>query len=322
MEKVDTPLESTNTASDDKNEVSTPPRKTHSTPVWVVVAFVAILAITAFAIPKPLQPHHGESPSIHHVFYYGWLTAVSTGLGALPLSIVPNLPSYYVGVSNAIAAGMMVTASYSLFHEGSVFDDPHDASTIPALYRTIFGAILGLSFINLTEKVLSKHEDLNVGGLDGADAKRALLIFLVMLLHSFSEGVGIGVSFGGAHGSELGVFISASLAVHNIPEGLAMAVTMIPRGTSLLTAMVWAVLSSAPQPLMAVPAYEFVHHFVPILPVGLGFAGGAMAWVAVFELLSEAVEDSGLTTTAIVGTLSLCCMQLLQSAIDMGARSS
>ena len=212
-------------------------------------------------------------------------------------------------------------ASYSLFYEGCNFEDPHDTSAIPSIYRTAFGALVGLIFINITEKILSYHEDLTVGGLGGADARRALLIFFVMTLHSFSEGVGIGVSFGGVHGSELGVFISASLAVHNIPEGLAMAVTMMPRGTSLLTAVVWAILSSIPQPLMAVPAYEFVHHFIPILPVGLGFAGGAMSWVAICELLMEAIEDSGMLTTAVVSSLSLVGMHFLQEAIDAGARS-
>lgn len=297
------------------------PQKQHPTPSWVYLALLSIAVISYVALPDPLQPHYGESPTIRHVFYYGWLTAVSTGLGAIPLALAPNLSSYWVGISNAVAAGMMVMASYSLFYEGCYFDDPHDVSDIHSMYRTAFGALVGLVFINITEKFLSAHEDLNVGGLGGADARRALLIFFVMTLHSFAEGVGIGVSFGGVHGSELGVFISASLAVHNIPEGLAMAVTMMPRGTSLLTAMVWAVLSSIPQPLMAVPSYEFVHHFIPILPVGLGFAGGAMAWVAVCELLMEAVEDSGLATTAVVSSLSLVGMHFLQAAIDAGARS-
>ena len=220
----------------------------------------------------------------------------------------------------AIAAGMMIAASYSLIYEGWNFDDPHDTSTTPIQIRTVIGGIVGLIFIVTTEKILADYEDLSVGGLAGADAKRALLIFFVMTLHSFSEGVGIGVSFGGVHGSELGVFISTSLAVHNIPEGLAMAVTMMPRGTSLLTAMVWSILTSIPQPLMAVPSYEFVHHFIPVLPIGLGFAGGAMAWVALFELLKEAVEDSGLLTTGVVSSASLIGMHFLQEMIDEGAR--
>jgi ZIP family zinc transporter len=216
---------------------------------------------------------------------------------------------------------MMIAASYSLVKEGITFDDPHDTSTISNELRTAAGAAIGLIFIKFTEKFLAQYDDLTIGGLGGADAKRALLIFFVMTLHSFSEGVGIGVSFGGAHGSELGVFISASLAVHNIPEGLAMAVTLLPRGTTLLTAVVWAILTSIPQPLMAVPAYMFVHHFIPILPVGLGFAGGAMAWVALFELLKEAIEDSGLVSAGIVSCLSLAGMTFLQGMIDEGSRS-
>mmetsp|Transcript_21125 Transcript_21125/g.58769 ORF Transcript_21125/g.58769 Transcript_21125/m.58769 type:complete len:217 (+) Transcript_21125:1164-1814(+) len=216
---------------------------------------------------------------------------------------------------------MMIAASYSLVTEGCNFDDPHDTAELDSYTRTGIGAVIGLIFIRITEKFLSSHEELSIGSLGGADAKRALLIFFVMTLHSFSEGVGIGVSFGGSHGSELGVFISASLAVHNIPEGLAMAVTLLPRGTSIPEAFLWAVLSSIPQPLMAVPAYEFVHHFIPVLPVGLGFAGGAMAWVALFELLKEAIEEAGLATTAVVSSCSLFTMHYVQELIDVGARS-
>jgi zinc transporter ZupT len=223
----------------------------------------------------------------------------------------------------AIAAGMMVAASYSLLVEGCTYSDPQDHSTISCELRTALGALLGLGFILATKNFLDRYEDLKVGGLGGTgtDARKALLIFFVMTLHSFSEGVGIGVSFGGVHGSELGVFISASLAVHNVPEGLAIAVVLLPRGASVLTAAVWAISTSLPQPLMAVPAYLFVHHFIPILPVGLGFAGGAMAWVAFFELLSEAVEDTNLLTTIVVSLCSLVTMLFAQHMIEEGSRS-
>ncbi|VEU35218.1 unnamed protein product [Pseudo-nitzschia multistriata] len=311
----------TNKKKDEDDDPNDKQIRTSKTPSWVWLCLALFAVITYVGMPDPLQPPHGQSPSIQHVFYYGWLTAVFTGLGALPLAFAPNLAAYWVGLSNAVAAGMMIAASYSLLYEGWTFDDPNDECSVSVPARTIIGGFVGLVFINVTERLLADYEDLTVGGLAGADAKRALLIFFVMTLHSFSEGVGIGVSFGGTHGSELGVFISASLAVHNIPEGLAMSVTLMPRGTSLATAIVFAILTSIPQPLMAVPAYEFVYHFIPVLPVGLGFAGGAMAWVALFELLKEAIEDSGILTTACVSSASLIGMHFLNEIIDHGARS-
>lgn len=209
----------------------------------------------------------------------------------------------------------MIAASYSLFAEGCTYSDPSDNSTVSTEVRTSMGAVLGLLFILATKQFLDQYEDLKVGVLGGTDARKALLIFFVMTLHSFSEGVGIGVSFGGVHGSKLGTFISASLAVHNVPEGLAIAVVLLPRGVTNLTATVWAIATSLPQPLMAVPAFLFVHSFIPILPVGLGFAGGAMAWVAFFELLLEAIEDTNLITTVLVAICALVAMLMVQTAI-------
>eukprot|EP00543_Licmophora_paradoxa_P016860 CAMPEP_0202471506 /NCGR_PEP_ID=MMETSP1360-20130828/84911_1 /ASSEMBLY_ACC=CAM_ASM_000848 /TAXON_ID=515479 /ORGANISM="Licmophora paradoxa, Strain CCMP2313" /LENGTH=325 /DNA_ID=CAMNT_0049097633 /DNA_START=36 /DNA_END=1013 /DNA_ORIENTATION=+ len=301
---------------DPKQKALDPPK----TPALSIVILIVLIIISVSTIPRPFHPD--GPPTSLHVWYYGWITAISTGFGVVPLLFTPHLDDYYVGVSNAVAAGMMIAASYSLFVEGCTFSEPTDSSDISSEARTAIGALLGLGFILGTKQFLEKYEDLKMGGLGGADARRALLIFCVMTLHSFSEGVGIGVSFGGAHGTELGLFISASLAVHNIPEGLAIAVVLIPKRTPKLTAALWAVMTSIPQPLMAVPAYWFVHSFIPILPVGLGFAGGAMAWVAFFELLLEAYEDTDILTTGITSTLSMTGMLFLQSAIDGGARSA
>lgn len=90
------------TGNERSNELrqNTETRKMHPTPSWVYVALLSIAAISYVALPDPLQPHHGEAPSIKHVFYYGWLTAVSTGLGAIPLAWAPNLSAYWIGISN------------------------------------------------------------------------------------------------------------------------------------------------------------------------------------------------------------------------------
>lgn len=56
--------------------------------------------------------------------------------------------------------------------------------------------------------------------------------------------------------------------------------------------------------------------FIPFLPVGLGFAAGAMLWVAIFELLVDAVEDTGSKkVTGLVTCAALAGMMALQHLI-------
>lgn len=73
-----------------------------------------------------------------------------------------------------------------------------------------------------------------------------------------------------------------------------------------------SIFSSLPQPLIAVPAFIFVTMFQPLLPWGLGFAGGAMLWMSFSELLPEAINDTPSEIIATIATLSIACMVLLE----------
>ena len=122
--------------------------------------------------------------------------------------------------------------------------------------RTAAGVVFGGIFIYVAKQFLESHEGtVAFDNLAGLDARKVLLVVFVMTLHSFSEGVGIGVSFSG-NGS-LGEVVSISLAIHNVPEGLAVALVMIPRGVRILDAAIWAVVTSLPQPLMAGACPDF-----------------------------------------------------------------
>lgn len=63
-----------------------------------MVGVFVLAVISVWTCPSELNPP-GE-PTIQQVWYYGWITAVSTGLGVLPLVFVPNLDKFWIGVSN------------------------------------------------------------------------------------------------------------------------------------------------------------------------------------------------------------------------------
>jgi len=119
------------------------------------------------------------------------------------------------------------------------------------------------------------------------------------------------VAYGG--GQSLGAFITAAIAIHNIPEGLAISLVLVPRGTSAGKAGLWSIFSSLPQPLMAVPAFLLVTTFRPFLPFGLGLAAGAMLWMVVAELIPDALQDISKEWVGLSVTLALAAMLGIQA---------
>jgi ZIP family zinc transporter len=232
------------------------------------------------------------------VFAVAMLTALATGLGALPFFFSRRPGRGSLGTANALAAGLMLGASLGLIVEGVKY----------GAERTVVGVLAGAVFIFVSQRVIDSHEALHLGSLEGADATKALLIVGIMTIHSFAEGVGVGVAFGVEE--NLGILIGLAIAVHNIPEGLAISLVLVPRGTAPRTAAAWSVFSSLPQPLMAVPAFLFVEEFSGFLPVGLGFAAGAMVWLVAVDLLPEALETTKPSVVAGVVAASAIAMVL------------
>lgn len=230
-------------------------------------------------------------------------TAVATGLGALPFLFTRQFSRRWLAMANAAAAGLMLAASHGLIKEGSQLNPG----------RTLAGILLGLGLILIANKLIQRRDAVGVADLSGANARKALLILGVMTAHSFAEGVGVGVSFGG--GQELGAFITVAIAVHNIPEGLAISLVLIPRGTSIWKAGGWSIFTSLPQPLMAVPAFLFVMVFQPLLPVGLGLAAGAMIWMIFSELIPDAFKDAPSSAVGVAVTLAFAAMVAFQAYV-------
>lgn len=179
---------------------------------------------------------------------------------------------------------------------------------------TAGGVAVGAVFIMIGRRSLARHDRIGVAGLQGADARKAILIVGAMTVHSAAEGIGVGVSFGG--GAELGLFISLAIAVHNIPEGLAISLVLIPRGVGVWRAAGWSVFSSLPQPLLAIPAFLFVLQFETVLPWGLGFAAGAMIWMVWTEVLPDAVREArSRVLVAVAVVVAIALMVLLQELL-------
>lgn len=244
--------------------------------------------------------------SVSTVALFTLAMAVASGLGAIPFFFV-ELDPQWSGVCNGMAAGVMLAASFDLIQEGQA----HGSGG-----WVVFGILAGGIFILLCKKFLEQYGEVSMLDIKGADAAKVILVVGIMTLHSFGEGAGVGVSFAGSKGLSQGILVTLAIAVHNIPEGLAVSMVLASRGVSPQNAMIWSILTSLPQPIVAVPSYICADAFHKFLPFATGFAAGCMIWIVVAEVLPDGFKEASPSHVASAATLSVAFMEALSAVFE------
>jgi ZIP family zinc transporter len=239
------------------------------------------------------------------VFVAGLVTALATGIGALPFFLFDDISDRWSVALWGLASGIMVSASlFGLVLEGVAVVDGTWTDAAVAIGP---GVVAGVALVVVGHEVLA-GADLNPRQYEEADFKKLVLVLGILTVHSFPEGVAVGVSFaelgletvpagdtlivGGLTLPVLAVFMTVAISIHNIPEGVAIAIPLRSMDVSEWRMVWWAVFSSLPQPLGAAVAYYFVTLAREFLPFGFGFAAGAMVYLVLTEFIPEAL-DSG-----------------------------
>ncbi|WP_408957241.1 ZIP family metal transporter [Natrinema sp. 74] len=225
------------------------------------------------------------------VFAAGLLTALATGLGALPFFFFEGISDRRNVILWGLASGIMLSAStFGLVEEGLAEGTPLEIGV---------GLLAGIGLVVVAHDVLL-DVDIEPHQYEEADFKKLVLILGILTVHSFPEGVAIGVSFadlGLEGGTEflgvtiplLAVFMTIAISIHNVPEGTAISIPLTSMGVPKWKLIWWAVFSSLPQPIGAVIAFGFVRYAREILPYGFGFAAGAMIYLVLTEFVPEAL---------------------------------
>jgi ZIP family zinc transporter len=211
-------------------------------------------------------------------------TMLATGLGAPPVWALGAHAERLRPALEGLAAGVMVVASVL-----GLLIPAADEGSAAAL---VGGLALGVAFLLVAGRMLDRRE-VHVGSLRGADVRRAVLVFGVLLVHSLPEGLAIGAAFASER-EGLGLYVVLAIGLQNVPEGTATAIAMQPAGFSRAQQFWGAVATSLPQPLGAIAAYLAVDAVEGLLPFSFAFAAGAMLALVVVEILPQARGRGGL----------------------------
>jgi zinc transporter, ZIP family len=204
------------------------------------------------------------------------LAGLATGLGGIPIIIRAKLSMRAYDGLLGFAAGVM-TAIATL---GLV----HESFTRGSTSTALLGVGVGAGALFFLDRFLP-HEHVPVGCTDIRTYQRGRLLFTAMALHNIPEGLAVGTSYMAQ--PRFGLLLALAIALHNIPEGMAVAGPFRVCGLSRWKCILWATASGISEPAGALLGASAVAFFKPILPFCLALAGGAMLYVVSDELIPE-----------------------------------
>ena len=242
-----------------------------------------------------------------------------TGLGGLVGAVLRRDSSRIVSLLLAFAGGvMMAVVCFDLLPEAFL---PEGAAEEIPLLLVLAGAVLGYGIIyllnrfidtktnpemthigpshpqtadDLDELIHADHYNMHRSKTLGSRMElfiAGMVMACAIALHNLPEGMVIGASYVGNDGllaGGSGFIIAVVIGLHNIPEGMSVAVPLISGGMGRGQAILITALSGLPTIIGAVLGY-FLGLLNPVwLSLALSFAGGAMLYVVLGELLPEA----------------------------------
>jgi len=101
--------------------------------------------------------------TIGSVFLAAMITAIVTGLGAVPFLFVRQIRPWWLSIANGAAAGLMLGASHNLISEGTKLD--------PA--RVLLGILAGLFAIVVANRLIRRRQTVEIADPRGVNGRNS-----------------------------------------------------------------------------------------------------------------------------------------------------
>jgi ZIP family zinc transporter len=210
--------------------------------------------------------------------YMSLIAGVSTGIGGLPVLFLKEISHRTLDTMLGFAAGVMLAAT--------AFSLLMPAIELGGVSVTVAAFLTGGLFVYLLDRYVPHAHLIKGAGGPSSRLSRVSLLILAIAIHNFPEGLAVGVSFGSGD-IAAGMIIATAIALQNIPEGSAVAFPLVREGFSRRRALWIATLTGLVEPLGGLIGVSVVALARPLLPSGLAFAAGAMAFVVSHEMIPE-----------------------------------
>ena len=189
------------------------------------------------------------------------------------------------------AAGVMIAASmWSLLIPAI---EAAEEAGLPGWFPAAGGSVLGVLFLVTMHTLLPHLTPAFLQAPRDGSGRRSTLLVLAIAMHNIPEGMAVGISFALAARSDptllpAAMALALGIGIQNFPEGAAISLPLRQAGMSRKKSFLIGAASGAVEPIAALFTVLAAGTVEPLMPWLLSFAAGAMLYVVVEELIPEA----------------------------------
>jgi ZIP family zinc transporter len=243
-----------------------------------------------------------------------FVAGLFTAVGALPIFFLRRISRAMEDAMMGFGAGVMLAATaFELVLPAIGIAGEQYGSDAMVILVLAVGIGIGGGCILLLHNLVP-HEHFIMGPQSGADPKKVRRVYLFIFaiaLHNLPEGLAVGVGFGGDLSD--GMTLAVGIGLQNMPEGLVVAVALLSLGYSKGVAFGVTLLTGLVQPIGGLVGAVAVSLSELLLPWGLAFAAGAMLFVISHEIIPESHREGHegrATLGVLIGFVALVAIDL------------
>lgn len=219
------------------------------------------------------------------------LVFLATSFGAFPAYFLRRMGHRLESLLLGMCAGVMLGATFfSLLLPGlDAFQAQGYSSLVSALFVGL-GILVGAALLLGFHHLIPHEHLLKVEGLEGSEAHRALsrqwLLILAVALHNVPEGLAVGVGLASGD-AKLGTTLTTAIAFQDFPEGWIVAVGLMAIGMSFARTFWITAFTGLMESAGVVAGYLALQLAQSLLPSAFALCAGAMLFVVSHEVIPE-----------------------------------
>ena len=202
-----------------------------------------------------------------------------TTIGGIIGVTFKNTSKKFLSFVLAFASGLMISIV--------CFDLIPEAFNLTGIVNIFIGIMFGIVTMIVCDILVDRKFNNKIKFKDNKNTllKTGIIVSIGLAIHNIPEGLAIGSGFEAS--TKLGLSLALAICFHDVPEGISMALPMKTGGMKVYKVMLYVILSGIATGIGALIGGIIGRISEQIISLCLSFAAGAMLYIVSGELVPE-----------------------------------